>query len=97
MRRHDLSKTPSFEIARQQATREVLSEAALFEILVAKRVESMLEFMEDNFCFLLSEHGAELPLSSMLEMRRIAQLQEIMGILFDLLGEHVIGKNNKKE
>ena len=88
MRRHDLPKTPRFEIARQQVTREVRSEATLFEILVARRVESMLEFMED--IFLLSEHGAELPLSSMLEMRRIAQLQEIMGILFDLLREHVI-------
>ena len=92
MQRHDLSKTPRFEIARQQATREVRSEATLFEILVARGVELMLEFREDNFCCLLSEHGAELPLSSMLETRRIAQLQEIMGILFDLLREHVIGE-----
>ena len=91
MRRHDLSKSPRLEIARQQRTREFRSEAALFEILVARRVESMLEFMEDNFGFLLSEHGTELPLSSMLELRRIAQLQKIMGILFELLREYVIG------
>lgn len=50
----------------------------------------MLELLMAGFCFLLSKHGAELPLSSLLELRRIKNLQEIMGVLFDLLREYVI-------